>query len=92
MPALPDDADPLEGQGADGGVMLFAFGALLVVVGAGLERVLDRLGGKLMKSLAQELGTEVAPTNAELFAAALDEGSDPSEAQEFIRRLPATAV
>jgi hypothetical protein len=40
--------------------MVFAFGALGVVVSAGPEGVLDRLGGKLMKSLAKELGTEVA--------------------------------
>jgi Phage integrase family len=31
LPALPDDADPFESQRADGGVMVFAFGALLEV-------------------------------------------------------------
>jgi hypothetical protein len=56
VPALPDDPDPFEGQGADGGVVVFAFGALTEVVSSGPERVLDRLGGKLMKSLAKELG------------------------------------
>src|SRR5207249_7181462 len=83
LPALPDDPDPFESQGADSGVMLFAFGALHRVVSTGPERVLDRLGGKLMKGLAKELGTEVAPTDAELFAAALDDGSDAGEGDQF---------
>jgi hypothetical protein len=63
VPALPDDANPFEVQGADSGVMVFAFGELAEVVSAGPERVLDRLGGKLMKSLTKELGTKVAPSD-----------------------------
>ena len=50
-------------------MMFFAFGALARVVSTGPEGVLNGLGGKLMKSLAKELGTEVAPTDAELLAA-----------------------
>src|SRR6266853_4374322 len=92
LPALPDDAHPFEGQSADGGVMVFAFGALAGVISAGPERILHRLGGILMKSLAKELGTKVTPTDAELFAAALDDGSNAGEADQFIRRGPATAV
>ncbi len=92
MPALPDDPNPFESQSADGGVVVFAFGALAGVVSAGPERVLDGLGGKLMKGLAKELGTEVAPTDAELFAAALDDGSDAGEGDQFIGRLPTTAI
>src|SRR5258707_11003732 len=92
LPALPDHPDPFEGQGPDGSVVLFAFGSLLVVVSAGPERVLDGLGGKLMKGLAKELGTEVAPTDAELFAAALDDGSDAGEGDQFIGRRPATGI
>jgi hypothetical protein len=82
VPALPDHPDPFESQGADGGVMVFAFGALHRV-SAGPERVLDRLSGKLMKGLAKEIGT-VAPTDAELFAAALDDGSNAGKAEELI--------
>jgi hypothetical protein len=37
-----------------------------------------------MKSLAKELGTKVAPTDAELFAAALDDGSNAGEGDQFI--------
>jgi hypothetical protein len=76
LPALPDNPNPFESQSADGGVMVFAFGALARVVSAGPEGVLDRLSSELMKGLAKELGTEVAPTDAELFAAALDDRSD----------------
>lgn len=35
---------------------VFAFGALAEVVSAGPERILNGLGGKLMKGLAKELG------------------------------------
>src|SRR6266550_2728892 len=66
--------------------------ALTTPASAGPERILDGLGGELMKGLAKELGTEVAPTDAELFAAALDDGSDAGEAHQFIGRLPATAI
>src|SRR6267378_1513435 len=90
LPALPDHPDPFESQSADGGMMVFAFGALTGVVGASPEGVLNRLGRELMKGLAKEFRTEVAPTNAELFAAALDDRSDAGEAQQFISRLPAT--
>ena len=72
--------------------MVMAFGALLVVESAGPERVLDGLSGELMKSLAQKLGTEVTPTDAELFAAALDHRRDAGEAHKFIGRGPAGAV
>ena len=73
MPALPDHPDPFESQSADSGVMVFAFGALAGVISAGPEGLLDRLGGELMESLAKELGTEVTPTDAELFTAALND-------------------
>jgi len=63
--------------------MVFAFGALAGVVSAGPERVLDRLGRILMKGLAKELGAEVAPTDAELFATALDERSYAGEGNQF---------
>src|SRR5260370_35514150 len=59
LPALPDDADPFEGQGAHGGVVAFAFSALHGVVSSGPERMLDRLLGVFDKRLAKELGTEV---------------------------------
>jgi hypothetical protein len=38
VPALPDDPDPFEGQSADGGVMVFAFGALAEVVSARAQK------------------------------------------------------
>src|SRR5258707_1014089 len=73
-------------------MMVFAFGALHRVVSAGPEGVLNGLGGVLVKRLAKELGTEVAPTDAELFAAALDDRSDAGECDQFIGGLPATAI
>src|SRR4029450_5228586 len=72
--------------------MVFAFSALAGVVSAGPEGVLDGLSGILMESLAKELGAEVTPTDAELFAAAFDDRSNAGEGYQFIRRGPATAV
>ena len=43
--------------------MVFAFGTLAGVVSAGPEGILNRLGSILMKSLAEELGAEVTPTD-----------------------------
>lgn len=65
LPTLPDDPDPFESQGADRGVMVFAFGALHSIVSAGPEGFGDRLGGELMKGLPQELGGEgpLGPTS-----------------------------
>ena len=60
MPELPDDADPFE-SARHGGVMVSALEALRVVESTGPERVLNRLGGVLMKSLGKELRAEVAP-------------------------------
>src|SRR5260370_22740285 len=88
VPALPDDPNPFEGQSADSGVVVFAFSALHRIVSTGPKGVLDRLGSKLMKGLAKELGTEVAPTDAELFAAALDDGSNAGKANELISGGP----
>ena len=92
LPALPDDPDPLEGQGAHGGVMAFAFGALHRVVSLGPEGMLDRLLGVLDKRLAEELGTEITPANPTLFAAALNDRGHPREAQQVIDSLPARAI
>jgi len=61
VPALPDDADPFESASAHGDVMVFALEALRVVESTAPERVLNRLGGVLMKSLGKELRAEVAP-------------------------------
>jgi hypothetical protein len=79
LPALPDDAHPLESERADRGVVFFVPGALGVVVSAGPERVLNGLGGELMKSLAKELRTKVAPANAKLLTTAFNDRSDPEK-------------
>ena len=67
MPALPDDPDPFEGQSADGGVMVFAFGALHQVVSTGPERFLDRLGGELMEGEFTNISTNAITLTSVLF-------------------------
>ena len=69
LPAFPEDADPLEGQGAQDLVVVFAFGphALIVVLGPG--GIQDGLAGPLDKGLALELGSQPAPMSPEGVAA-----------------------
>ena len=57
LPTPEEDADPFEGQGADGGVMAVAAGALLVVVSAGPRGEANRLVRILVERSFEELGT-----------------------------------
>ena len=72
-PAAKEDADPLEGQGADGGVVGGALGAVAVVEGACPEGAPDGLSGPLDEGLAKELGTGPAPVDPVFVATALGE-------------------
>jgi len=57
LPAAEEDADPLEGQGTEGGMMAFPAFSLEVVEGAGPGGVLDGESGELVESLAEEGGS-----------------------------------
>ena len=92
LPALPQDANPLEGQRPHGHLMARPFGALLRVVGPSPEAVVDRFGRVLDQGLADERGAEVAPPHPHLFAAALGDGRDPGQASEFVGRAVTLAA
>ena len=82
LPAFPEDADPLEGQGAQDFVVVFAFGphALIVVLGPG--GIHDGLAGPLDKGLALKLGGQPAPMSPEGMAALFTHRSD---ARQFLQ-------
>ena len=56
FPAAEEDADPFEGQGADGGVVAVSASAEVVVEGFGPGAPLAGVVGELVERLAEELG------------------------------------
>jgi len=54
MPAAPEDANPLEGEGAQDGLVSNALGATALVEGLGPEGMGDSLAGPLDEGLAEE--------------------------------------
>ena len=58
LPAAVEDAEPFEGEGADGDVAGFAAGALAVIEVVGPLAAGDGVGGPFVHGLADELGTE----------------------------------
>ena len=73
-PTAIDDANPLEGERADGGRVLEAAGAHLVVVGSGPGGVSDRLKGEFVRGLADEVGASQPALNEGGFATFLSDG------------------
>src|SRR4249920_2027081 len=74
LPATVHDADPLVGQGSQGGLVRASLGALALVIGAGPERARDRAAGPFDEGLAQEGRAGEAPMDPALVAAALQYG------------------
>jgi hypothetical protein len=74
-PAAVEDAEPLEGESAEGGLVLHAGSLAPGVEGAGPEGARDGLPDPLDEGLAEEGGALIAPVNGGLVAAAFgDEG------------------
>jgi len=69
-----------------------ALGALLVVVGAGPERFIDRLAGPFDEGLTQERRTLPAPMYPALLAAAFRNGGDPGVFLKLLGPLEALAI
>src|SRR3972149_4159783 len=87
FPATIQNADPFEGQGAHGGVMAFAFGALVLVVGTRPLGEADGVRRPLVKGLSLELGTGPAEVNPLALPAAFEYGSDAAVALDLDRTL-----
>ena len=65
-PTAKDDANPFESESADGGRVLEAAAAHLIVVGASPGRVSDGLSGELVKGLSDEMGASRRWTRQDL--------------------------
>jgi hypothetical protein len=92
FPTTVKDANPLEGQGAEGGVMFGPLLDLLFIIGAGPRRPTAGVGGELVKALAQELGTGPPPMHPARLATLLRDGGDAGELLHFTGLLIALAV
>src|ERR1700674_2055371 len=60
FPAAEHDTDPFKGQGPDRRVVLFAVGALLLIIQFGPSAELPGLIGELVERLKHKLGTRPA--------------------------------
>ena len=75
-PAAPEDADPLEGKSADGGIVGSTFFAVALVESIGPEGSRDGLFRPLDERLADERRAREAPVDPGVVAASLGDGGD----------------
>jgi hypothetical protein len=75
-PAAVEDADPLEGESAESGLVPHAASLASGVEGAGPEGARDGLAHPFDEGLAEEGGTLIAPVDEGLVAAAFGDGGD----------------
>src|SRR6202051_2518900 len=92
LPAPVHDPDPLERQGPHGNLVRTTLRALLPVVGAGPERLVDRLARPFHKGLTQELRALPAPVHPALLATALSHWGNAGVLLHFIRPVEAVAL
>src|SRR5208282_5880963 len=92
LPATVEDATPLEGQGAHGGMMTLAAIPLLLIVSLGPGRLGDGATGELVQGLAEKPRTSPTPVDPAALAAALGDGSDARELLHLDRAGEALAV
>jgi hypothetical protein len=75
-PAAVEDADPLEGESAESGLVLHAASLASGVEGVGPERARDGLAYPLDEGLAEEGGALIAPVDGGFVAAAFGDGGN----------------
>ncbi len=76
FPAAEQNADPLEGQASQWGIVSFADGALLQIEGLGPGGLFVGARGELVKGLQEELVAGPATLNDAAFAAAFGNRRD----------------
>src|SRR5690242_11567247 len=86
LPAPEQDAEPLEGQRADDGVVFFALGRVVLDIVARPLAAGHREPGKLVKGLADKLRASPPAVNGLAAAAALGYRGDPRAALRGGRR------
>src|SRR5207245_8767819 len=92
FPAAIENANPLVGQGANGGMVRNAVLPLLLVISRRPERLFSGRIREFVKGLAQELGTGPAPVHPAHLAARRSDGSDARELLNLFGALIAVAV
>ena len=92
LPATEQDANPFEGQGAQGGVVTFANGTLLEIEGFGPGGALTRAMGEFVERLQQKSRAGPAAMNVTLFAAPLRDRCDSGERLQLRRGLETLTV
>ena len=93
-PAAPNNALPLESQGADRRVVVFAFGALVQIKGGGPAGPQDTLFGAFMEALAFKERAQIATMDVAHFAALFGDRGDAAVALEVgcaVEALPVRA-
>ena len=92
FPEAKDDADPFEGQGADGGLVLAAGGPFLLVEGGGPAAPPAGLVGELVEGLSEEFWTGITATDVAGLAALPRDRGDAAVALNFLGGREAIAV
>jgi hypothetical protein len=77
-PTAVDDAEPLESQGAKGGLVLHAASLARGLESVGPEGARDGLPDPFDESLSEEGGALIAPADGGLVASAFGDGGDAS--------------
>ena len=75
FPHLEEDADPFEGEGADGGVVFHAGGFFALVKGFGPGAPASGVVGEFVEGLLEELGAGAARLDRLGLAAVLGDGN-----------------
>ena len=76
LPAAEQDADPFEGQGADYGMIFFAFDRVVFNIVTSPLGLGDREASKFMEALALKLGAGLPRIDDSAFAAAFGDRSN----------------
>ena len=92
FPHAEEDADPFEGEGAEGGVAAGARGAFGFVEGFGPGAPASGVVGEFVEGLPEKLGTGAAGLDRLRLPALLGDGCDTGLVLEFLGRLVALAV
>lgn len=86
LPAAEGDADPLESQRPDGGVVVFAAAFLLAIIDAGPLAEADRMADPFVECLAEKVRTSAPEVDPFALAAPLHNWCDATELLHVARR------
>ena len=91
FPEAEHDADPLEGEGPDGGLVFASGFSFLAIVGGRPAAPLAGVIGELVEGLLEEFGARVTARDVERLSAAARDGRDAAVALDFMGGLTVRA-